>query len=65
MADMTEIAALLTVVEKTHAQGAMFDNIKSAAMARLKQINDEHAPKAPVAPKEVAETAYSPKKGEK
>lgn len=46
MADMDEVAALLHVHEKASAHGDMLKHIANTALAKLRQINEEHAPKA-------------------
>lgn len=45
MADFNEVAMLLHIFKGTHEHGEQFKHIRDAAMARLKEINEEHAPK--------------------
>lgn len=42
MADMNEVSALLHIHEKAAAHGGALNNIAQAALARLRQINEEH-----------------------
>jgi hypothetical protein len=42
MADLDEVANLLHVHEKASAHGDLLRNIANTAMAKLKQINEEH-----------------------
>lgn len=45
MADFSEVAELLHIFKGTHEHGEQFKHIRDAALARLKAINEEHAPK--------------------
>ena len=45
MADFDEVAQLLHIFKGTHEHGDTFKHIRDAAWQRLKEINDEHAPK--------------------
>lgn len=48
MADFSEVAELLHIFKGTHEHGEQFKHIRDAALARLRAINEEHAPKAAV-----------------
>jgi hypothetical protein len=55
MADLDEVANLLHVHEKASAHGDLLRNIANTAMAKLKQINEEHG-----RPQEVVEDQTEP-----
>lgn len=48
MADFSEVAELLHIFKGTHEHGEQFKHIRDAALARLRAINEEHAPQAAV-----------------
>lgn len=54
MADLEEVANLLHIHEKASAHGDLLKNIADTAMAKLKQINEEHL-KPPTAEEPEAE----------
>jgi len=56
--DNNEVYMLLMVVEKAHAQGTSFMNIRNEAIARLREIDGDLAPQPGVAaPQEEEEDA--------
>ena len=50
MHDTDQIAALMHIHEKASAHGTALEHIKNMAWAKLKKINDEHAPKDELPP---------------
>ena len=62
--DNNEVYMLLSIVEKAHAQGTSFMNIRNEAIARLNEINTELDPQAgqsaPVEPEPAVEPEKEP-----
>lgn len=58
MADFSEVAALLHIHEKAAAHGDLLKNIADSAMAKLKQINEEHGKPEPAEESEEEEADH-------